>query len=551
MIPVIYLHLGPLPAYLIRSIEQAKKVGNQVTLLCDTAQTIDGIQQVQIDNYLAGVTDFETRYKHMSSNTADFEIICIKRWLILANYMHQNNLEVCYYSDSDVMLYADVNIVYEDYKVFDACYTLPKYQGNFRWSASACCSFWKQETLHKFATFILEAYTEKYIGQLEEKWDFHQQHQLSGGICDMTLLYLFSKQINFYSLSQVKNGAAFDQNFLDDENYFKAEYEMEMLPKIKRVVKKISWENEIPYAYNLHLNQKIKFYGLTEYARYTGKPESVSLKTFVYRKVQALKGKANTLLQKKEKPHGWFGNYSSWEAAEKECAGYSQSSILEQVKNSILHVKNGTAAYERDSVLFDEIQYSPALVKSLNESIQNNQLHLLDFGGSLGSSYFQHRGIFPSNLDLKWAVVEQAHFVESGKKEIEENGLKFYSTIDEALQFQDNQVLLLSSVLAYFKSPYEIINTILTFNFEFIIVDRTAFIEGNQERITKQIVPEFIYKASYPAWFFVEAKFIAAFTEKYELIREFKSAFDPDGVLEDGAKVYRKGFYFKRKQLHD
>ena len=84
------------------------------------------------------------------------------------------------------------------------------------------------------------------------------------------------------------------------------------------------------------------------------------------------------------------------------------------------------------------------------------------------------------------------------------------------------------------------------YKFDYIIIDRTAFITSEKERITKQIVPSFIYKASYPAWFLSEAKFIEAFFKKYELIDEFKSPFDSDSVLEDGVEVYRKGFYFKR-----
>ena len=111
---------------------------------------------------------------------------------------------------------------------------------------------------------------------------------------------------------------------------------------------------------------------------------------------------------------------------------------------------------------------------------------------------------------------------------------------------QRSHVLLLSSVIPYFEKPYQLIESLLNYNFDYIIVDRTAFLTAEIERITKQIVPNFIYKASYPAWFLSEAKFIDAFLKKYELIDEFKSPFDADSVLEDGVQVYRKGFYFKR-----
>jgi hypothetical protein len=65
-------------------------------------------------------------------------------------------------------------------------------------------------------------------------------------------------------------------------------------------------------------------------------------------------------------PHEWFtGNYPTWEDAMKDCTGYDAPNILEKVKTSLLKVKNGEAVYERDSVLFDHIQYSFPLLVSL------------------------------------------------------------------------------------------------------------------------------------------------------------------------------------------
>ena len=256
------------------------------------------------------------------------------------------------------------------------------------------------------------------------------------------------------------------------------------------------------------------------------------------------------ILRKKKleiKLAGWFGNYQSWDVIEKKCTGYDANVILDTVKAAVLKVRNGEAIYERDSVLFDEIEYSQPLLNAFTQSILNNTLHIVDFGGSLGSSYFQNRNQFSKQLDLKWSVVEQQHFVEVGKNEIAIDHLSFFNTVQEALKEQKNQVLFLSSVIPYFKEPYALINKMLEYNFEYIIIDRTAFIEGDNERITKQIVPEFIYKATYPAWFLNEKKFINAFSEKYELLNDFMSAFDPEDKLEDGLKVYRKGFYFKKK----
>lgn len=247
------------------------------------------------------------------------------------------------------------------------------------------------------------------------------------------------------------------------------------------------------------------------------------------------------------KPHGWFGNYKSWRDVKNECDGFDAVNILSKVKSSVLKVRNGDAVYERDSVLFDEIQYSPQLIDALKKSVNNDTLHIVDFGGSLGSSYFQHKHIFNTLKNFKWSVVEQSHFVDCGKKDIAIDYLQFYYTIEEALKHQQPHVLFLSSVIPYFEKPYELIEKLIDYNFTYIIVDRTAFIESDNERITKQIVPEFIYKASYPAWFLNENKFVSAFTKKYNLISDFESVFDGDGITEDGIRVYRKGFYFKLK----
>lgn len=248
------------------------------------------------------------------------------------------------------------------------------------------------------------------------------------------------------------------------------------------------------------------------------------------------------------KTDGWFGNYPDWASAEKLCTGYNSENILETVKNAVVKVKNGDAVYERDSVLFDEIQYSQPLIDAFKKIAKENSqlLDVVDFGGSLGSSFFQNRSFLSDIKQLRWSVVEQKHFVDSGKQYIEGEQLKFYYSIDDALIVQKPQVLFLSSVIQYFEKPYDLIEKCLTYDFDYIIIDRTAFIESENERITIQIVPEFIYKASYPAWFFNEEKFINAFAPYYKLINEFDSKFDPREQLDDKVWSYRKGFTFKK-----
>ena len=93
------------------------------------------------------------------------------------------------------------------------------------------------------------------------------------------------------------------------------------------------------------------------------------------------------------KKTGWFAGFDSFEAAKKISTGYDSDIILQKCSTSLQKVKSGEVVYERDSYLFDEVQYYYPLLSSLLwvASQNNNTLSIIDFGGSLGSSYYQNR----------------------------------------------------------------------------------------------------------------------------------------------------------------
>ena len=196
--------------------------------------------------------------------------------------------------------------------------------------------------------------------------------------------------------------------------------------------------------------------------------------------------------------YGWHGNYSNWEEAKRDSTGYDQKEILEKVKSSLLKVKNGEAVYERDSVLFDTIQYSwPLLAGLMFASAKcKGAVRVLDFGGSLGSTYYQNRRILDNIEEVSWNVVEQQHFVDCGKEYFEDDRLHFYYDIDSCMNEQHPDILILSSVIQYIERPYELLEKLLAYNFAFILLDRTPFNSENRDRIVVQKVLPIIYKAS-------------------------------------------------------
>lgn len=221
----------------------------------------------------------------------------------------------------------------------------------------------------------------------------------------------------------------------------------------------------------------------------------------------------------------FFGSFASWDAAKRHSSSYNNDTILEKCKDASLKVKSGKAVYERDSVLFDKIQYSfPVLAGLLRAAIANGgNLSVLDFGGSLGSSYHQCRDFLRELKSLRWSIVEQPKFVECGKELFESEELKFYYDMDECLINEKPDVVLLSSVLPYIECPYDLLEDIVTRNFQYVILDRTPVIELESDILTVQKVPKEIYEASYPAWFLSEKKLLTCFDKHYKVLSDFDS----------------------------
>ena len=259
---------------------------------------------------------------------------------------------------------------------------------------------------------------------------------------------------------------------------------------------------------------------------------------------------------KKNKPvdsgkpkYGWFGDYPNWEYAKTDCTGYDYPAILEKVISSVLKVKNGEAAFERDSVLFDKPDYSFPFLSALMwiTGQCKGKLNVLDFGGSLGSTYFQYK-LFFDKIDVKWNIVEQKEFVSKGKQYIEDDNLKFYYSISDCLKEHKPECLILSSVLQYLEEPYAQLNQMLGYGFNYILIARTAFINGNDDLLTVQRIPSQIYDASYPAWFLSFQKFLYAMEKNaYELVFEFDDKYTNPVILANNASGFWKGFVFRRK----
>ncbi len=246
----------------------------------------------------------------------------------------------------------------------------------------------------------------------------------------------------------------------------------------------------------------------------------------------------------KNEEYGFIGDYSSWAKAQQNSSGYDSAVILEKTTTSSLKVRDGEAVYERDSVIFKEIQYAWPLLAGLLwvAAVSQGRLHVLDFGGALGTTYFQNRQFLKGLSDVRWNIVEQPNYVQRGRSLFENDVLRFYSTIEQCTRDTSPQVILLSGVLQYLEKPSDLLNQVFGLDAPYIIVDRTPFHDKSVDRLCVQRVDPNVFDASYPVWIFSIGRFRSLLGQR-EIVAEFSS-------FESGARygVEFKGFIINNRK---
>lgn len=257
---------------------------------------------------------------------------------------------------------------------------------------------------------------------------------------------------------------------------------------------------------------------------------------------------------RRKNQYGWFGDYTSWEKAREKAAGYDSNVILERTTDALLKIKSGEAVYERDSVLFDKKIYPYPLMAylSLSRNLKKQPLNILDFGGSLGSTYYQLKEILTPDVCASYNIVEQEHYVTIGNANFANDTLKFYPSIDDCLAEKEIDFVLLSGSVQYLEQPHPFLEKLARYNFDFILFDRTAFNKQSFDRLTLQIVPPEVYPASYPAWFFHEEFFLSHFSGTYIVAAEFPSYVEGEAVMyiDNKPAGADKGFYLINRTIH-
>jgi putative methyltransferase (TIGR04325 family) len=239
----------------------------------------------------------------------------------------------------------------------------------------------------------------------------------------------------------------------------------------------------------------------------------------------------------------FHGDYSDWAAACAVAEGYDDPDASACVITAAHAVRAGKAVWDRDGVLFHEPRVHEPLVAALRRAAlgAGGGLGVVDFGGGMGSTWWQHREALGA-FRVSWRVVERAPFVETGRREFSEAGLSFHPTLADAQAAGPAQVILLSSVLPSVADPHTLLREVAAWRAPHVIVDRTPFIAGGRDRLAVQSAPPELGGGSYPCWLFDRAGVVAAFHADYELMGEWPVPFD-----QADETVTYQGLHFQRR----
>jgi putative methyltransferase (TIGR04325 family) len=243
----------------------------------------------------------------------------------------------------------------------------------------------------------------------------------------------------------------------------------------------------------------------------------------------------------------WYcGPYSSWNAALADSSGYDSELILARALQGTLIAMENEYSYERDGIVFNDGQYSwPILCGLLWVSARDGRLDVLDFGGSLGGTYLQHKKFFNSMTNVVWNIIEQDHVVDAAKKYINYKPLNFYTQIANCMKESNPNAVLFSSVLQYLDKPEMIVSELQTVNAKYLIIDRTPINNEELNKVFVQRVPPNIYDASYPVNIFSKKYFLEVLFSEWTLIASGQS---PEGVViaEDGTEISFEWFIMEK-----
>jgi len=245
-------------AYLRFCIEQACKYNDKVVLIGDEANKEWCREWHHVNEFKNERLDkFCKVFKNWSSYPYAWSLSIYKRFFLFEEYLKRNGYEECVVLDSDILVYLDFSR-YEPFLNCDAAMEIPKAQdmetlkipNELRWAANVGLSYFKLSALTDFLDYCTDIFENHMEDVLRPKWDAHQKYKIPGGICEMTLFYLWQKNRPEGTILNLlvpdKDGFVFSGPISGEENYLRGECRVSKVTTIKKIV----YRNGYPHYVN-------------------------------------------------------------------------------------------------------------------------------------------------------------------------------------------------------------------------------------------------------------------------------------------------------------
>ena len=327
---------------------------------------------------------------------------------------------------------------------------------------------------------------------------------------------LIHKKLNLYSSTPMSKNIGLGKSSTNTKRVFK----VLDLAKFKKNTKyrKIKIE-ESKVGYNAIVN----FYEKTQDIK------NINLVNRIEKKIKWLKIIIKNFFSNKKNRFYFTGPFNTWKDARKNSEGYDNDKIIKKLFESAIKVKNKKFAYERDTVLFSKPSYDWLILYNILKHYNNyKNLNLIDFGGSLGSTYYQHKFFLKLFKSVKWNIIEQKKITTIGKKFFKNKRLNFYNDLEFAMKENKPKLILLNNVLQYIENPTQIIDILSKYKGVTIIIDKIIFTKKAKGIIIVQKNPKRIYEAAYPLRIFSKSKFLKKISQHFKIIENKKNNFSFD-----------------------
>lgn len=255
---IVIIHMG-FAKYLLYVLRQIKitNPNSEIFLISDkenkkyskysTFVDISKIQSLESKS-------FKENYIHLGKSAPNYEMFCMLRWIILIDFMREYNIKECLHIDSDILIFSDLN---------KALNPFSNYKISLAHNLALTMHIKDIEILDEFSKYLLFKYTnENELNKLKDMYYKTDRinNGVAGSISDMDISREFFSRVKepIGDLSEIVNDSIFDSAIVYGEPEF------EMLKKGKYKLKKIFFENKIPFC-NYVLNEenkKIKFHSL-------------------------------------------------------------------------------------------------------------------------------------------------------------------------------------------------------------------------------------------------------------------------------------------------